>query len=171
VPDRQIRELSWWEQAGWDTLTFTCVPARHFSGRGILDRNETLWAGWIVQSGTKSVYHSGDTGYANHFAAIGQRYGPFDLTMIKIGAYGDSWPYIHVNPEETVKAHQELKGNVLLPIHWATFVLALHPWDEPIKRLTKAAKQNGIRIVTPRIGESVDLEKAISTPPWWEEVK
>ncbi len=171
VPPGQIRELSWWEQSRFETLTFICVPARHFSGRGLFDRNETLWAGWVVRSDSKSLYYSGDTGYANHFSAIGEQYGPFDLTMIKIGAYSDSWPYIHVNPEEAVQAHIEVKGNILLPVHWATFTLALHPWDEPIIRAVSAAKQNEIRIVTPLIGELVDIDKPITNRNWWEEVK
>ena len=171
VPPRQIKELSWWEQSPFETLTFICVPARHFSGRGLFDRDETLWAGWIVRSDKKNIYYSGDTGYANHFAAIGERYGPFDLTMIKIGAYGDSWPYIHVNPEEAVKAHKEAKGRIFMPVHWATFILALHPWDEPIIRAVKAAKQNDVRIITPKIGELMDIEKTIINHHWWEEVK
>ena len=171
VPPGQIRELSWWEESRFGTLTFICVPARHFSGRGLFDRNETLWAGWVVRSEAKSLYYSGDTGYSNHFSAIGERYGPFDLTMIKIGAYSDSWPYIHVNPEEAVKAHIELKGKILLPVHWATFTLALHPWDKPIIRAVKEPKKNDVRIVTPLIGELVDIDKPITSRNWWEEVK
>jgi L-ascorbate metabolism protein UlaG (beta-lactamase superfamily) len=171
VPPRQIRELSWWEQSRFDALTFICVPARHFSGRGLFDRNESLWAGWIIRSDRKNIYYSGDTGYANHFASIGEQYGPFDLTMIKTGAYGDSWPYIHVTPEEAVRAHTEVMGDVFLPVHWATFVLALHPWDEPIIRAVKAAKQKDVRIITPKIGELVDIEKTITNHHWWEDVK
>lgn len=171
VPFGQIKELSWWEKSQLGTLTFICVPARHFSGRGLFDRNETLWAGWIVKSDRESIYYSGDTGYANHFASLGEQYGPFDLTMIKIGAYNDSWPYIHVTPEEAVKAHIETKGKVFLPVHWGTFILAHHPWDEPIIRAVKAAKQNDVRIITPKIGELVDIEKTTTNHYWWEEVK
>ena len=171
VPPDQVRELSWWEQSTFETLTFICVPARHFSGRGLFNRNETLWGGWIVRSGSKSVYYSGDTGYANHFSAIGEKYGPFDLTLIKIGAYSESWPDIHINPENAVKAHREAKGKVLLPVHWATFPLALHPWDEPIMRAVKAAKENDVRIITPQIGEMVDIDKPFTNHNWWEGVK
>jgi len=169
-PD-QIRELSWWERSEAQGLTFICVPARHFSGRGLFNRNETLWAGWIVRSKTKSMYYSGDTGYADHFAMIGETYGPFDLTLIKVGAYGDSWPDIHVNPEQAIKAHTEVKGTVLLPVHWATFPLALHPWDEPVIRAIKAAKQNNVRIITPKIGELVDMDQPFASQAWWEGVK
>ena len=171
VPAGQIRELTWWEESTLGTLTFICVPARHFSGRGLFTRNDTLWAGWIVQSETRKLYFSGDTGYAEHFKAIGDTYGPFDLTLIKIGAYSDKWPYIHVKPEEAVKAHTDVKGKVFLPVHWGTFTLALHAWDEPIIRAVKAAKQNGVRIVTPIIGELVDIDKPITNRNWWEEVK
>ncbi len=171
VPPGRIRELSWWEQAGLGPLTFISVPARHFSGRGLFDRNETLWAGWIVRSDAKNVFYSGDTGYANHFAVIGERYGPFDLTLIKIGAYNDAWPSIHVDPEQAVQAHRDVKGKVLLPVHWATFTLALHPWDEPIIRAMKAAKQNEVRIATPMIGEPMDIDKPIMDRSWWEGVK
>jgi len=171
VPTSRIRELSWWEESRFEALTFICVPARHFSGRGLFDRNETLWAGWIVRSATKRLYYSGDTGYANHFAAIGERYGPFDLTMIKIGAYNDAWPYIHLDPEQAVKAHAEVKGKILLPVHWATFTLALHPLDEPVMRLVKAAKQNEVRIITPIIGELADIDRPGASRNWWEEVK
>lgn len=171
VPPDRIRELSWWEEATLEKLTFICVPARHFSGRGLFDRNETLWAGWIVRSGSRTIYYSGDTGYGDHFSAIGNKYGPFDLAIIKIGAYSESWPDIHVNPEQAVKAHGEAKGKVLLPVHWATFPLALHPWDEPIIRALKAAQQNGIRIITPEIGELVDIDKPFTNHSWWEGVK
>jgi len=171
IPTDQIRELSWWAQSTFQDLTFICVPARHFSGRGLFDRNETLWAGWIVRSKTKSMYYSGDTGYAEHFAAIGETYGPFDLTLIKIGAYSESWPDIHVNPEQAIKAHIDAQGKVLLPVHWATFPLALHPWDEPIIRAMKAAKQNNVRIITPKIGELVDLDQPFANRSWWEGLK
>jgi L-ascorbate metabolism protein UlaG (beta-lactamase superfamily) len=171
VPPPQIRELTWWEKADLGPLSFICVPARHFSGRGLFDRNTTLWSGWIIKSDKKSVYYCGDTGYADHFAVIGAAYGPFDLTMIKIGAYSDTWPYIHLTPEEAVKAHKELKGKIFLPVHWGTFILALHPWDEPVQRAVKAAHLENVRIATPMIGELMDLDKTPPNKAWWEEVK
>lgn len=171
VESSRIRELSWWEESPGAGVTFICVPARHFSGRGLFDRNETLWAGWIIRSAARSVYYSGDTGYAGHFSAIGERFGPFDLTLIKIGAYNDAWPDIHLDPEQAVQAHREVKGKVLLPVHWATFPLALHPWDEPIVRAIRAGKENGVAVITPMIGELVDLEKPRACVPWWEKVR
>jgi len=171
IPEKQIEELTWWQQTGHSGLSVACVPARHFSGRGLFDRDETLWAGWVIQSNSGSVYCSGDTGYAEHFEAIGAAYGPFDLTIIKVGAYSDRWPHIHVNPEEAVQAHIEVDGELLLPVHWATFELALHPWDEPIVRTVKAAKENSVRIATPLIGEIVDIESPIPNREWWTQIQ
>jgi len=117
------------------------------------------------------VYISGDTGYADHFKAIGEAYGPFDLTIIKVGAYNEKWPEIHITPEEAVQAHIEVKGKLLLPVHWATFDLGLHPWDEPIIRTVKAAKENNVRLITPSIGESVNIEDTTENKEWWINVQ
>lgn len=171
VSENQIVELSWWEQSSFRDLKMICVPARHFSGRGLFDSDETLWAGWVIQSNTHKIYYSGDTGYANHFKQIGKKLGPFDLTLIKIGAYGDTWPDIHINPKKAIQAHLEVRGRLLLPVHWATFNLALHSWDEPIIKTIQAAKENGVKIVTPIIGELVDTAKPIINKNWWEGIR
>ena len=113
------------------------------------------------------MYISGDTGYADHFKAIGEAYGPFDLTIIKVGAYPEQCPEIHINPEEAVQAHIEVKGKLLLPVHWATFNLALHPWDEPIIRTVKAAKENNVRLTTPFTGEFVKIDSTTENKEWW----
>ena len=171
IPETQMEALTWWQQTRYKNVSLTCVPARHFSGRGLFDRDKTLWSGWVIQSNAKSVYCSGDTGYADHFKAIGEAYGPFDLTIIKVGAYGKQWPHIHINPEEAVQAHMELKGKVLLPVHWSTFNLALHPWKDPIIRTVKAAKENNVRLTTPLIGERVDMESPIKNKDWWTHIQ
>ena len=171
IPKEKIEELTWWQQTRYNNLSLTCVPARHFSGRGLFDSDKTLWAGWVIQSNSKCVYISGDTGYADHFKAIGEAYGPFDLTIIKVGAYGEKWPEIHINPEEAVQAHIEVKGKRLLPVHWATFNLALHPWDEPIIRTAKAAKENNVRLTTPFIGAFVNIESTTENKEWWINVQ
>jgi L-ascorbate metabolism protein UlaG (beta-lactamase superfamily) len=171
IPDKQIEELTWWQQTEYKDVLFACVPARHFSGRGLFDTDKTLWAGWVIQGKSKSVYCSGDTGYADHFKAIGRTYGPFDLTIFKIGAYAEKWPDIHINPEEAVQAHLEVRGKLLLPVHWATFNLALHPWDEPIIRVIKAAKENNARLTTPVIGEIINTEGTIENKEWWENIQ
>jgi L-ascorbate metabolism protein UlaG (beta-lactamase superfamily) len=171
IPKKKIEELTWWQQTRYNNLSLACVPARHFSGRGLFDRDKTLWAGWVIQSKSKSVYCSGDTGYADHFKAIGEAYGPFDLTIIKVGAYSEKWPEIHINPEEAVQAHIEVQGKLLLPVHWATFNLALHPWDEPIIRTIKAAKKNNVRLTIPFIGEIVNIENTAENKEWWTHIQ
>ncbi|MBL8980977.1 MAG: MBL fold metallo-hydrolase [Gemmatimonadetes bacterium] len=166
APDR-ITELDWAESTSVAGLTLTATPARHFSGRGLSDRNHTLWASWSVTGPTHRVFHSGDTGPFYGFADIGTRYGPFDLTLMKIGAYGDGWPDIHLTPEQAVDAHRELRGKVLLPIHWGTFNLAYHAWNEPPERVVVAAMANGVQLVVPRPGESIEPSAPKPVQRWW----
>ena len=137
VPEDRIIELDWDEQATVGELTLTCTESRHFSGRG-LRRNTTLWCSWAIAGPAHRVYFGGDTGYTAAFTGIGERYGPFDITVLPIGAYGEQWPDIHLNPEEAVQAHRDLGGGLFVPIHWATFDLALHTWAEPVERLLAA---------------------------------
>ena len=126
VPEDRIVELDWDEQTTVGELTLTCTESRHFSGRG-LRRNTTLWCSWAIAGPRHRVYFGGDTGYTAAFTGIGERYGPFDLTVLPIGAYGEQWPDIHLDPEEAVRAHRDLVAGCSCPIHWATFDLALHP--------------------------------------------
>lgn len=170
IAKKKIKELTWWQQTKYKNLSLACVPARHFSGRGLFDGDKTLWSGWVIQSKSKSVYCSGDTGYADHFKAIAEAYGPFDLTIIKVGAYSEKWPDIHINPEEAVQAHIDVQGKLLLPVHWATFDLALHPWDEPIIRTIKVAKENNVQLIIPFIGEIVNTESTAENKEWWQHI-
>ena len=170
APDR-ITELDWAESTTVGPLTRTATPARHFSGRGLGDRNHTLWASWSVAGPRHRVFHSGDTGPFAGFAGIGDAHGPFDLTLVKVGAYDELWPDIHLNPEQAVEAHRTLRGSLLLPIHWGTFNLAFHAWDEPAERVVAAAVSGGVRLVMPRPGESVEPERAPPVRPWWREVR
>jgi L-ascorbate metabolism protein UlaG (beta-lactamase superfamily) len=168
VPDKKIIEYAWWDEHDVDGVTIAAVPARHFSGRGLFDRNKTLWCSWVIVSGNGRAYHSGDTGMTAQFGEIAEKYGPFDLAFIKIAAYNENWPDIHLTPEQTVKAAAMLRGKTLVPIHWGTFDLGIHSWHEPIERLVKAADQEKTRIITPKIGELVDPEKYESLF-WWRE--
>ena len=152
VPEDRIVELDWDEQATVGELTLTCTESRHFSGRG-LRRNTTLWCSWAITGPAHRVYFGGDTGYTGAFTGIGERYGPFDVTVLPIGAYGEQWPDIHLNPEEAVQAHLDLGGDLFVPIHWATFDLALHTWAEPVERLLAAGQD--LRIAVPRPGERI----------------
>jgi L-ascorbate metabolism protein UlaG (beta-lactamase superfamily) len=167
VPDNRIIELDWDEAAIVGGLTLTCTEARHFSGRG-LTRNTTLWSSWAIAGPRHRVFFGGDTGYTPAFAGIGARYGPFDLTVLPIGAYGDLWPDIHMNPEEAVAAHGDLGGRLLLPIHWATFDLAFHAWAEPIQRLLSAAAERAVSVTVPRPGGRVLADLPEPVDPWWE---
>jgi L-ascorbate metabolism protein UlaG (beta-lactamase superfamily) len=169
APDR-ITELDWSESTTVGALTLTATPARHFSGRGF-SRDHTLWASWSVAGARHRVFHSGDTGPFSGFAEIGAKHGPFDLTFIKIGAYGETWPDIHLTPEQAVDAHTKVKGRVLLPIHWGTFNLAFHAWSEPAERVVTAARTAGAQLVVPRPGQSVEPATAPVVEPWWRTVR
>ena len=171
VAPARIVELDWSESATVGPLRFTATPARHFSGRGLSDRNHTLWASWSVAGPTHRVFHSGDTGPFPGLGAIGTAHGPFDLTLVKIGAYGETWPDIHLTPEQAVDAHAQLRGKLLLPIHWGTFNLAFHAWDEPAERVVTAAVAKDARIVMPRPGESIEPARAPAVRAWWRGVK
>jgi L-ascorbate metabolism protein UlaG (beta-lactamase superfamily) len=170
VDPKRITELDWHESVDVGALTITAQPARHFSGRGLRDGDRTLWASWVIDGPTHRVYHSGDTGWFDGLAEVGARHGPFDLTMIKIGAYGPTWPDIHLDPEQAVRAHAALGGRLLLPIHWGTFNLAFHPWDEPAERVVAAAEAAGVALVMPRPGEPVEPAAAPPVDPWWRSV-
>lgn len=170
APDR-ITELDWSESTTAGPLTLTATPARHFSGRGLDNRNHTLWASWSVAGPKHRIFHSGDTGPFAGFIDIGAAHGPFDLTFVKIGAYGETWPDIHLTPEQAVDANAKLHGRVLLPIHWGTFNLAFHAWDEPAERVVVAAAATGTRLVMPRPGESVEPATPKPVVPWWRGVR
>ena len=169
VPRDKIVELDWWQEYRFDQkLMVAATPAQHFSGRGITDRNKTLWASWVIETPFHKLFFSGDSGYFEGFKQIGDRYGPFDMTFIECGAYGKSWPKVHMFPEQTVQAHLDLKGNVLHPIHWSTFNLALHPWYEPMERLTAAADFKRVKIATPVVGDTTVYGMSIPAARWWE---
>ncbi len=166
VPGDRIVELDWDEAVVVAGLTITCTEARHFSGR-LFARNTTLWASWAIAGPAHRVFFGGDTGYTPAFAGIGARFGPFDLTVLPIGAYDQNWSDIHLNPEEAVRAHGDLGGRVLLPIHWATFDLAFHPWAEPVERLTAAARDAGVTLALPKVGERIDDSEPLPADHWW----
>ncbi len=169
VPDSQIVELDWWESKDFGSVKIVCTPARHFSGRSLLRFDETLWASWVVIGSARRIYYGGDTGYGDQFENIGDRFGPFDITLLPIGAYSEYWPDIHLNPEEAVTAHLALKGRLLIPVHWGTFDVALHAWDEPIERLIQAAKKQEVQIAAPQPGERIKLESLAIEQRWWQE--
>ncbi|MGN9780795.1 MBL fold metallo-hydrolase [Nonomuraea sp. ZG12] len=167
VPAYRIIELDWDEEAHVAGLRFVATAARHFSGR-TLTRNDTLWGSWVVAGAAKRVFYAGDSGYFEGYKGIGAAHGPFDLTLMPIGAYNASWPDIHMDPEEAVNANLDLGGKLMLPVHWATFTLAVHPWAEPVDRLWREAKARDVKIVVPRPGEAVDTAAAPPVDGWWK---
>jgi L-ascorbate metabolism protein UlaG (beta-lactamase superfamily) len=168
VPADRVVELDWGGQARVRELTLTCTEARHFSGRG-LARNTTLWSSWVIAGPQHGVFFGGDTGYTPSFAEVGARFGPFNLTLLPIGAYHHEWPDMHMNPEEAVRAHGDLGGGLLVPVHWATFNLAFHEWSEPVRRLLAEAERADTRVAVPMPGERF----VVSDPPdrdWWSKI-
>ena len=167
VPADRIKELDWWEQVDVDGVSLVCTPARHFSGRALLDRDATLWAGWAVIGQAQRAYYSGDSGMFPGFAEIGERLGPFDITMMESGAYNIDWPDVHMGPEQAVQAHQMVRGRIMMPVHWGTFALAFHGWTEPAERVLAAAEELGVTVATPNPGESITVAANPGVNKWW----
>ena len=164
-----ITELDWWESTSPDAdVALTATPARHFSGRRFA-RNKTLWTSYVLSLHGHRIFLGGDSGYDAQFKLIGERFGPFELALLECGQYGNDWPHIHMKPEETIQAALDLKARVLLPVHWGKFVLALHPWTDPVTRALAAAQGKDLEVITPRIGEPYLLGSKRSWEPWWNE--
>ncbi|MFO0561367.1 MAG: MBL fold metallo-hydrolase [Polyangiales bacterium] len=173
VDGAQITELDWWERReAVDGLTIHALPARHFSGRSIADRDRTLWASWVIEANGQRVFFGGDGGMdEDNFARIGEAFGGFDLAMLEVGAFDPAWASIHLGPENAVRAMKLMRSKTLLPVHWGTFDLALHAWDEPIEQLVTFAKDTDLALALPRIGESVALERPLPSRAWWRAVR
>jgi L-ascorbate metabolism protein UlaG (beta-lactamase superfamily) len=168
VPAERVQEFDWWQAATHAGVQLTATPAQHFSGRTLTDRNSTLWASWVIQSGAQRIYYSGDSGYFGGFKQIGERFGGFDLALMENGAYDAYWPAVHMTPEESVKAFQDLQGKVLFSVHNSTFDLAFHTWHDPLDRLADLAAAKGIELATPEIGEVMTVGQARTNRRWWQ---
>jgi L-ascorbate metabolism protein UlaG (beta-lactamase superfamily) len=168
--DKIIIEMDWNEQIQLEEgFLVNSTSARHFSGR-TFKRNYTLWMAFVFTTPGSKIYFGGDSGYDTHFKKIGDEYGPFDLAILEDGQYNENWKYIHMMPEETVQAAIDLKAKKLLPVHWAKFALALHDWDEPIKRVVTESQQKEIRVLHPIIGEAVFYKNPLQANEWWRSV-
>lgn len=170
VPASKVRQLDWWQETEVAGLRLIATPSQHFSGRSLFDSNSTLWASWVIIDNDLRVFFSGDTGYFPGFKQIGERLGPFDLTLMETGAYNVAWPNVHMQPEETLQAHVDLRGKALLPIHNGTFDLSIHDWHEPFDRIAVLAQARGVPLSTPRMGERVDLHSPQPGQHWWEQI-
>ncbi len=167
-PKQLLTELDWSNTAAIaPDITLTCLPARHFSGRSPFNRNETLWSAFAIKSPSHNIFFGADSGpFEDCFREIGERFGPFDLTMLEIGAYGEQWPDIHMGPDHALNAQQLLRGKLFMPIHWGTFNLALHPWNEPVQRILALAEAQNVPLLLPRPGVPHSATPDISY--WWK---
>ncbi len=162
-----ISQLDWGDSVMIDhSCVVTAAPARHFSGRGIFGRNETLWSSFVIKGQQHKIFFGADSGWFPGFKDIGDAFGPFDLTILEIGAYGKHWADIHMGPDHASNAHLALKGELMMPIHWGTFNLAPHAWFEPIERLTGYAKEKNIQLFVPAPGEPAEVKEYVSD--WWK---
>ena len=167
VEENYITEMDWGDSAMiGDNMVLTATPARHFSGRGMFNRNETLWSSFVIKGPNHNIFFGADSGWFNGFQDIGATYGPFDLTMLEVGAYGKHWPDIHMGPDHASNAHIALKGKVMMPIHWGTFNLALHDWFEPIEKLVAFAQQKNMELFVPEPGKPTEV--AAYNSEWWK---
>jgi L-ascorbate metabolism protein UlaG (beta-lactamase superfamily) len=171
VPAAQIVELEWWQERALPKgVKLVSTPSRHFSGRGLFNRDGTLWTSWSILGPTHRVFFSGDTGLTPTLETIGKRLGPFDVSMLEIGQWHPSWGHIHLGPQGALEAHRLLGAKVLFPIHWSTFLLGLHAWSEPPETLVTAAEKSQVSVVTPMLGEPVEPLSGIPTARWWREL-
>ena len=166
VNKNNIVELDRDEKFKKDNLSIIASKAVHFSGRWLTDSNKTSWNSYIIQDKNKKIFWGGDTGYSKHFKEIGDKYGPFDIVALEIDAWNARWADIHMFPHEVIKATKDLKGNYLLPIHWAVYDLALHPWKESINMVVDWAKKDNVKLLTPKIGEKIDNDN-LPNEKWW----
>ena len=171
IPAARIRELGWDDNLQDGTLTVTAGETGHYSNRRPDDRNKTLWVSYILQSGDKKIYISGDSGYdADLYQNIGRKYGPFDLAFIEIDAWNEGWPGIHLFPHQAVQAAQDIGAQEFIPVHWGVFNLGQHPWNESIGKVASLAKERGVKLASPLMGQKYVPGQTI-TRAWWEEVK
>ncbi len=172
VPPHRITELDWWESYTLPNadLTVTAAPSQHFSGRGLKDRNATLWSSLVVRSRRHAVFFSGDTGLTTEYKTIRDRLGPFDLVMLEVGAFHPSWGDIHLGPEHALEALELLGCGAFLPVHWGTFSLAMHAWDQPAETLFTLGPKRGAQLLMPLLGAPIEPADATRLTPWWRAV-
>jgi L-ascorbate metabolism protein UlaG (beta-lactamase superfamily) len=167
IPPDRIIELDWWQSAHVGSLEIVATPSRHSSGRVSPNSDQTLWAGYALIGARHRAWYSGDTSFHAALAQIGERFGPFDVTLIESGQYDANWPDNHLGPEQAVEAHLRVRGRTMIPVHWALIKLANHGWTEPVERVLAAARCRNIDVLTPRPGESVEPTEHPRIAQWW----
>ncbi|MFV0600901.1 MAG: MBL fold metallo-hydrolase [Brachymonas sp.] len=169
VPAAKVQELDWWQHTVVNGVRLTATPAQHFSGRGLNDGNRTLWVSWVITGAGFNLFFSGDSGYFDGFKEIGRRHGPFDVAFLETGAYNKRWEYVHMLPEQTVQAFQDLGAKWLFPIHNGTFDLAMHAWNDPFEQISRLAGEQGIALSTPEMGEPLPFLSPHAGRAWWRD--
>jgi len=169
VPATKITEVTWGDSVRLPGLTLISTPTRHFSGRGLTNRNSTFWTSWVLKTPTKRLFYSGDGGYGPHFQQIGAQYGPFDLALMECGQYDAQWAEIHMRPEQSVQAALDLRARVMQPVHWGAFTEANHAWNDPVKRAFVEAARRQLPLTTPELGQPVVLDgRPLPQQQWWQ---
>lgn len=169
VPKNLVTEMDWWQSLPLGgSHVLTAAPARHFSGRWLSDRFSTLWGSFAIKGAQHNVYYGADSGYYNGFVTVGEKLGPFDLALLEIGAYNEEWKAIHMGPESAVQVALDVKAKMMMPIHWGTFNLAMHPWKEPVERLLAEAGKKNVPLLLPAPGQTVEVNEAPFNSRWWE---
>ena len=162
---RAVTELDWTEEVSVGPVTITAAPARHFSGRGFHNRFGTLWASWVLAGPRRRVFYGADSGEWDGFTELARRWGPFDLTMLEIGASNELWRDIHMGPDGALRTSRQMGGGLLMPIHWGLFDLALHAWREPIERIWP---EPGIKLWSPEPGRPTEVVQGVEVrSEWW----
>lgn len=166
IPAQKITSLAWWEQANINGLEITCAPSRHFSGRGLVRHDTTLWCSWVLRDEYHSIFDSGDGSFGGHFKEIHDRFGNFVFALMECGQYNKNWHYSHLYPEETVMDAEIIGAKKVMPIHWGTFILSNHGWDDPPERFVREAQNHGLSIVTPHLCETICIDGEVNTSYW-----
>lgn len=167
--EAQIVEMDWNNKFSAENHEIHCLPARHFSGRG-LTANKSLWASFLLKFPDFKLYIGGDSGYGEHYKNIGSQFGQIDLALLDSGQYDQNWKYIHETPEQVIQAAKDLNAAALLPVHNSRFTISNHPWNEPLERIRELGRDENFRILTPIIGEEIELDNPRQTfRPWWKD--
>lgn len=168
VSAEKITAMNWWEEAKLEDITIACTPSNHFSGRNLFDRNASLWASWVIKHIKHKIFFSGDSGYGSHYKIINEKYGDMDVVLMECGQYNKAWSDIHMLPNESFKACMDLKAKNIIPIHWGSFSLSLHRWNEPPEKISRYSKDADIKLVIPKIGETIIINEELKEKEkWW----